>query len=135
MSLAKVWLWPEPRKQQITDWVLRVGAALFFVAVGLDKFGAGSEWPGIFARIGWGDWFRYTTGVVETAGGLLMLVPRTTRVGAVLLACTMLGAIAAHVLKLGDPSVSIIPAALLIVIVALGWKLSEAPDEYGGLKL
>jgi len=135
MSARKAWLWPEPRKQQITDWILRMGVALFFVAVGLDKFAAKSDWPRIFARIGWGEWFRYTTGVVEALGGLLMLLPRTTRLGAALLACTMLGAIGAHVLALGDPAVSIIPAALLIIIVALGWKLSEGPDEYGGLRL
>jgi len=29
----------------------------------------------LFHDIGWGQWFRYVTGVVELTGGLLLVVP------------------------------------------------------------
>lgn len=130
----KQWLWPEPRRQEITDWVIRLGAALFFVAVGLDKFASRSEWPKIFAQLG-GQWFRYTTGIVETLGAALMLIPRTTAMGVGLLGCAMLGAILAHLFVLGDPFSSVIPAALLVILLAVGRKLCAPPDEYTGLRL
>lgn len=78
---------------------------------------------------------RYFTGAVETLGGLLMLVPKTTLAGTALLASAMTGAVLAHLLVLGDPFSSIIPLALLALIVALGWKLSRKPEEFRGLDL
>jgi putative oxidoreductase len=128
---------PVPQRNFITDWVLRIGIAFFFVAVGTEKFTArtGSEWIKIFAQIGWGDWFRYFTGAVETLGALLMLIPRTTLAGTVLLASAMLGAILAHCFKLGDPFSSIIPLVLLVIVVVVGRKLSAEPDNFTGLEL
>jgi uncharacterized membrane protein YphA (DoxX/SURF4 family) len=110
---------PEPQRNPITDWVLRIGVGLFFLAVGIEKFTAGpkSEWIAIFAKIGWGEWFRYFTGAVETLGALLMLIPRTTIAGTALLASAMMGAILAHCVELGDPFSSIIPLMLLAIIV------------------
>jgi putative oxidoreductase len=42
-----------------------------------------------FAAIGWGQWFRYLTGLIDLAGALLALVPRWTCYGALLLTCTV----------------------------------------------
>jgi putative oxidoreductase len=121
----------------ITDWVLRVGVAVFFFAVGFEKFTAGprSEWIRIFAQIGWGDWFRYFTGMVETLGALLMLVPKATMAGTALLAAAMLGAILAHCFKLGDPFSSLIPLALLVLVVVVGRKLSSKPEGFTRIEL
>ena len=137
MFATKPQLEPDPQKNPTTDWVLRIGVALFFFAVGIEKFSHNpkSEWMTIFARVGWGDWFRYFTGVVETLGGVLMLVPKTTLVGTGLLASAMLGAILAHLLVLGDPFSSAIPLVLLVLIVVIGWKLSRKPEEFTHLKL
>lgn len=137
MFATKPQLEPASQKSPITDWGLRIGVALFFFAAGIEKFSQNpkSEWITIFARIGWGDWFRYFTGVVETLGSLLLLVPRTTLAGTALLASAMVGAILAHLLVLGDPFSSIIPLVLLALIVAIGWKLSRKPEEFTGLDL
>jgi putative oxidoreductase len=43
----------------------------------------------VFEAIGFGQWFRYVTGVVEVGGALLLLVPATGFFGALLLAVTM----------------------------------------------
>jgi len=119
-------------KQQFTDWLLRLSVAGVFLAIGLEKFAAGhagQEWVTLFNRLGLGQWFRYFTGVVEALGGILMLVPRATLTGAGLLACTMIGAIAAHLFVLGDPFAGIIPAVLLGIVVAITLKLRAEPDE------
>ena len=128
---------PEPPRRPITDWVLRIGVSLFFLAVGIEKFTAGprSEWIEIFARIGWGDWFRYFTGAVETLGALLLLIPRTTLAGTALLASAMIGAVLAHCFKLGDPFSSIIPVGLLVIIIVVARKLSTRPESFTGLDL
>jgi len=45
-----------------------------------------------FDKIGWGQWVRYVTGMMQVTGGVLVLIPRTLAVGAAMLACTMVGA-------------------------------------------
>jgi len=119
----------EARKPQFTDWILRLSLAALFIAIGLEKLRAGKEWIDIFARLGLGQWFRYFTGADETLGGVLMLIPRATMIGAGLIVCAMIGAIVAHVLVLGDPFSSIIPAVLLGIVVAITFKLRAEPDE------
>lgn len=128
---------PEKGKRPVTDWVLPFGVALFFVAVGVDKFIAApqSEWGSIFAKIGWGDWFCYFTGGIETLGALVIFIPKTTLAGTALLASAMLGGILAHCFKLGDPFASIIPLVLLVIVVIVGRTLSSKPEEFSGLGL
>jgi len=103
-------------------WVIRFGVALIFVSIGLDKFDShpGSEWVLIFARIGLGQWFRVFTGVAEVLGGVLMGPRRTSRLGAIVLAATMLGAAAAHLTVLRDPLAALIPLVLGGIAVAVG---------------
>ena len=119
----------------------RLGAADRFCRVlfcgWIEKFtaGPGSEWITIFAKIGWGDWFRYFAGAVETLGALLMLVPRTTLAGTSLLACAMLGAILAHCFKLGGPFASVIPLGLLVITLVVGRKLSAKLESITRLEL
>lgn len=104
---------------------------LAFVAFGYDKFDASprGEWVPLFAKIGFGQWFRYATGVIEIAGGVLFLFPRTCLAGAVLLVCTMLGAIVAHVTVLGDPFSSIIPLVLAVGVLAIAFRMPETKLE------
>lgn len=134
---AKPQLEVEPQRKPITDWALRIGVGVFFFAAGIEKFTAGphSEWIRIFAQIGWGDWFRYFTGGVETLGALLLLVPRLTLPATFLLACSMIGAVLAHCFKLGDPFSSIIPLVLLVIIVIVGRKLSARPGTFTRIEL
>ena len=122
---------------KITDWVIRAAVAFVFVSSGLEKFGigGGSEWIGIFNRIGWGDWFRYLTGVLEVLGGVLLLIPIASTAGVVLLVACMVGAILAHIFKLGDPFSSIINILLIVAIVFAGRKPKLESDEIKGLQL
>jgi putative oxidoreductase len=112
-----------PRPRGDTEfWVVRIGVALLFVGIGIDKFDArpNSEWVGIFARIGLGQWFRVATGWVEIAGGVLLLAGATRRLGTAILAATMLGAAVAHLTVLGDPFSALIPLVLGGIAVGIG---------------
>ena len=103
------------------DWSVRAGVALVFTIFALEKL-VGSSWVALFAQIGLGQPFRYLTGALQLAGSLLLLVPRTARLGAGLIGSTMLGAMFVHLFVL-DTGVggAVIPAALLPLIIAAGW--------------
>ena len=107
----------------IIGWVLRFGAAAVFVAVGLSKLRSDPLWVQMFAKIGLGDWFRYLTGVLQVAGGLLFLIPRAAYAAAVLAGGTMAGAIVVHLFVLGTGvGGAIIPFVLLVFVVAVALR-------------
>ena len=103
------------------QWALRVCLALVFVAAGLDKF-LGPMWVRVFTDIGFGQWFRYFTGVVELLGGVLLLVPRATPVAVPMLVCTMAGAILVHVTVVGIGPQTIAVSVLIAALITL-WLL------------
>ena len=108
------------RAAAITTWLLRIAVAVAFIGFGLEKFRQ-PFWVQFFARLGFGQWFRSFTGVVEIVGAVLVLVPRLTLVGLAMLACTMVGAAIAWVL-VGSPGDATIPAIVLAMLVGIGWS-------------
>lgn len=104
----------------VRTWLPRVAVALLFFFVGKSKFGAHSSWIKTFDQIGFGQWFRYMTGVIQMLGAIAVLIPRIFPWGIVILACTMLGAILASIFLLGVPFNAIFPAALLIGLLIIG---------------
>jgi len=113
--------------------VLRVSLALAFALFGYEKVW-GTDWVPIFRAIGLGDWFRYTTGVLQLLGALALLIPATARAGAALIGLTMLGAIGVHlfVLPTGIGG-AVIPGAFLGFAIAAGWR--RRPDDATPLSL
>jgi uncharacterized membrane protein YphA (DoxX/SURF4 family) len=87
--------------------------------MGAEKFSNGAPWVAIFQEIGFGQWFRYFTGVVEVGGGLLYFLPRTCWIGATLLGCTMVGAMIVHIVVRHSVGASLYPALLLFAVVAI----------------
>ncbi|HXD22521.1 MAG TPA: DoxX family protein [Gemmatimonadaceae bacterium] len=108
-----------------TGWAVRVGVAFVFVLVGLEKVQAASapSWIQIFDAIGFGQWFRYFTAIVECLGGLLFLIPAATTIGAAMLASAMVGAMITQAFVLHHPANSVIPAVFLAGVVAAFMKL------------
>lgn len=102
--------------------VLRVSLAVAFGVFGYEKVW-GADWVPMFHAIGLGDWFRYATGGLQMLGAVALLLPATARVGATLIALTMVGAIAVHlfVLPTGIGGAAI-PAVFLGFAVAAGWR-------------
>ena len=91
-----------PRKLDLAGWLLRGAVGFVFISVGYEKLIAvpGSMWFKLFAQIGWGQWFRDLTGVIQIVGGILIVPPPTALVGMTMLVCTMAGAIFFHLFAL-----------------------------------
>lgn len=104
-----------------TRLALRISVALVFAGTGLEKFSSDptSYWVHVFAAIGLGQWFRYFTGALEVAGAILLLIPRTSRIAAVALACTMAGAILTHFRIMGVSPAILLPVVLLVVLIVI----------------
>jgi uncharacterized membrane protein YphA (DoxX/SURF4 family) len=100
-------------------WVLQVAAAGMFVMVGFLKLSGNPQLVGLFEAIGIGQWFRYLTGTLEVAGAILLLVPRTSGVGAFLLAGVMACAVVTHVFIVGGSPLMAI--TLLVVTTVVAW--------------
>ena len=60
----------------------------------------------LFRDIGWGQWFRYVTGVVELTGGLLLIVPLLAGASALLLMTVMMVATVIELFVLHRPPVA-----------------------------
>jgi uncharacterized membrane protein len=75
---------------------------------------------GLFAAIGLGQWFRYLTGILEVAGAILLLIPRTSGLGALMLVGVMIGAVVTHLFVIGgNPLMAII---LLAITSLVAWE-------------
>ncbi len=82
------------RKRRIAIWFLRVLLGLAFLTIGVAKLTGTLYTVQTFEAFGWGQWFRYLTGLLDLIAALLVLVPRWTFYGAVLLTGTLgLGAV------------------------------------------
>ena len=94
--------------------------AVVFLSEGAAKFRESRLWVQMFDQIGLGQWFRYFTGVVEVSGAVLLLVPAMRMWGALLLTCTMGGALMVHafVTGIGRPTLGVV--LLLSALVAIG---------------
>ena len=78
---------------------------------------------GLFDAIGLGQWFCYLTGTLEVAGAFLLLIPRTSGLGTLMLAGVMTGAVMTHVFIVGgSPLAAII---LLVVTGVIAWGRRE----------
>jgi uncharacterized membrane protein YphA (DoxX/SURF4 family) len=87
-----------------------------FLMVGFSKLSGDPQLVGLFDAIGLGQWFRYLTGSLEVLGALLLLIPRLSGLGALLLAGTMLGAVATHAFVVGG---SPLPAIILLIVTGV----------------
>jgi len=109
---------PRGRGATIVLWVAQIALAAMFLAAGGSKLAGAPAMVDLFAAIGFGQWFRYVTGVVEIIAAAALLIPSAASLGAVLLVTTMLGAVIAN-LSLGQPPT--VPLVLGIVASAVGW--------------
>jgi putative oxidoreductase len=98
----------EPRNR-ISDWALRGAIGLVFIYIGWDKFDTHSMWPEFFQEVGFGQWFRYFTGIVEALAGVLVLIPWTETIGLAVLAATMAGAGLTWIFRTHQPGNCIVP--------------------------
>jgi uncharacterized membrane protein YphA (DoxX/SURF4 family) len=104
------------KASQVARWTLQGLLASAFLAAAAAKLVGAPMMLETFERIGFGQWFRFTTAAVEIVGAVALLTPRLPALGGALLAVTMACAILAHLITL---STSPAPAAVLMVLCLL----------------
>ena len=88
-------------KNPIFIWIIKLIAVVILVQTLYFKFTGAEESVYIFSTLGVEPYGRIGSGVIELIASLLILIPRTTLLGALLGFGTMLGAIVSHLLILG----------------------------------
>jgi putative oxidoreductase len=89
------------RAQSVISWVLQVAVAVILFQTLFFKFTGAEESKYIFTTLGAEPWGRIASGVIELGAVILLLIPSTVTVGAVLALGAATGAIAAHLTRLG----------------------------------
>ncbi len=89
------------RTQTIFSWTGQIGAALILAQTLFFKFSGAAESVYIFNALGVEPWGRLAAGAMEALVVVLLLIPRSAAVGALLGAGMMLGAAGAHLGPLG----------------------------------
>jgi uncharacterized membrane protein YphA (DoxX/SURF4 family) len=82
-------------------WILRLVAAVILLQTLYFKFSGAEESIYIFTKLGVEPYGRIGSGIVELIASILILIPRTTIIGAFLAVGTMFGAIFSHLFILG----------------------------------
>jgi putative oxidoreductase len=105
--------------KKVIGWILVVLLAILFALVGGLKLlgvpGAVKE----FDMIGFGQWFRYVTGVLEVTGAVGLLIPRYRLWAALLIAVIMVGATAINIWVLHVPGLARVTAVLMAMALVL----------------
>jgi putative oxidoreductase len=97
---------------RIVSWTLQVLLACGFFAAGGAKLMSAPPMVEMFDQIGFGQWFRYVTGVVEVGGAIALLIPFAIPYGAILLTTTMFCAVLTHLFIIHTN-----PAAAVVLLV------------------
>ncbi len=123
-------------KLNILFWSLRVLAALIMLQTLFFKFSGAEESVYIFSTLGIEPWGRIGTGCAELIASVLILIPRTTPIGALLGLGIMSGALFFHLTKLGivvkDDHGQLFIYALLVFIscLILAWSFRKQILHY-----
>jgi putative oxidoreductase len=104
--------------------LLRLVAAIIMLQTLYFKFTAQPESVYIFSSMGIEPWGRIGTGVVELIASVLLLVPATVVIGALMAASMMLGALATHLFILGiqvqDDGGQLFSYAVMVLLASIG---------------
>lgn len=87
--------------RNIFPWLFRIVAAVIMLQTLYFKFTNHPQSVQLFTELGMEPWGRIGTGVGELIASILILVPRTTLIGAIMGLGLMSGAIFFHLTKLG----------------------------------
>ncbi|MEP7127378.1 MAG: DoxX family protein [Chitinophagales bacterium] len=114
-------------RNQLVLWALKITAAVIMLQTLYFKFSAHPEAVYIFTQLGMEPWGRIGIGVMELIASLLILIPRTTWLGAMMGFGLMAGAIFFHLTKLGivvyndDGRLFTMAVAVFIISAILLW--------------
>jgi hypothetical protein len=88
-------------KSNIFTYIIKLTAVVILLQTLFFKFTGAEESIYIFSTLGVEPWGRIGSGIVELIASILILIPKTTLIGALLALGTMTGALVSHLLILG----------------------------------
>ena len=122
------------KPQNVASWILQILVAVILFQTLFFKFTGAEESKYIFATLGAEPWGRIGSGIIELVAVILLLVPSTVTIGAVLALGTITGAILSHLTRLGivvkdDGGLLFILAVIVFILSAgiLFIRRSEIP--------
>ena len=107
------------RGMMITLWVLRVLMAALFLFAAFAKLTSQPQIVEGFALLPVGQWFRYIVGLMELVGGVAVLVPAVSGLGALLLLVVDVGAFFARSCSAQDWIPRLVIGAILVALIYL----------------
>ena len=127
------------------SWLLQLVAAVILLQTLFFKFTGADESIYIFSTLGAEPWGRIGSGIVELIASVLLLMPRTAVLGALLAFGSMAGAIVSHLLFLGIEimgdggllfalAIIVLISSATIVVVrraeipVIGWRLARTSE-------
>lgn len=90
--------------KKIISLLPRIAAAVILLQTLYFKFTGHPESVALFTKLGVEPWGRVATGIIELITGILLLIPATASIGALLGIGLMVGAIASHLTVIGIES-------------------------------
>jgi uncharacterized membrane protein YphA (DoxX/SURF4 family) len=90
--------------KKIISLLPRIAAAVILLQTLYFKFTGHPESVALFTKLGVEPWGRVATGIIEMITGILLLIPATASIGALLGIGLMVGAIASHLTVIGIES-------------------------------
>jgi hypothetical protein len=98
---------------------LETGLAIVFIVAGTVKIAGLPFMVALFAQLGFGQWLRYLTGLVELTGGLALVSGRQQYLASLALAVIMVGATDASVVVFDRSPIP--PFLTLLALLAIAW--------------
>ncbi len=94
--------------RKVGVWAVTIFVGIIFLMSGVVKFLQSSMWQERFATQ-WGlpGWMALVTGLLEMAGALLILMPRTAVYGGSIIAVVMIGATGTHAMAGEFPNMGV----------------------------
>ena len=117
--------WPAVRR---LGWMrlMEMGLGAIFVSAGIVKLAGVPFMVDLFASLGFGQWLRYVTALIELTGGGLLLAGRLQYLAALALAVIMVGASDASIVVFNR---SPIPPLITLVLLLLDAWLRRPSGE------
>jgi uncharacterized membrane protein YphA (DoxX/SURF4 family) len=107
--------------------IAELGLGSIFIAAGLVKLSGMAFMVELFASLGFGQWLRYVTALVELTGGVLLLLGRLEYLAALALAVIMVGATASSVIVFDRSPIP--PLLTFVALVVLAWKRHPSDED------
>ncbi|SVA99669.1 uncharacterized protein METZ01_LOCUS152523 [marine metagenome] len=111
--------------------IIPVILGILFLFAGGTKLAGQAMHVESFTDWGYPIWFMYVTGFIETMCAVMLLVSKTRFYGAVLITCTMLGAIATLVMS---NQMAQVPIPALLFVLAIITAKKHRPDTGGAIE-